>query len=86
MKGAALTSFSPEDVTIIKDAYKLALEALEATGPTETTHEDALARAIITLAKKYTWKRNSLPAAQSCAPFDVKVCPQVGSLTVGPGL
>jgi hypothetical protein len=51
MKAAMLTSFRPEEVKIITDAYALALKAFEATGPLSEIHKDALAREIVTLAE-----------------------------------
>jgi hypothetical protein len=52
MKTAALTSFGPEQVKIIKDAYALALKTFEVTGPLSKIHRNALAREILTLAKR----------------------------------
>jgi hypothetical protein len=51
MQAAMLTSFSPEKVKIITDAYALALKTFEATGPLSEIHKDALAREIIALAE-----------------------------------
>jgi hypothetical protein len=49
MKAAMLTSFSPEEVKIISDAYALALKTFE-NAPLSKIRRDALAREIVTLA------------------------------------
>jgi hypothetical protein len=51
MKAAMLTSFNPEEVKIITDAYALALKTFETNEPLSSIHQDVLAREIIVLAE-----------------------------------
>jgi hypothetical protein len=51
MKAAMLTSFNPEEVKIITDAYALALKTFETNEPLSSIHQDALAKKIIVLAE-----------------------------------
>jgi hypothetical protein len=51
MKAAMLTSFNPEEVKIITDAYALALKTFETNEPLSSIHQDALAKEVIVLAE-----------------------------------
>jgi hypothetical protein len=51
MEAAMLTSFNPEEVKIITDAYALALKIFESK-PLSKIHQDILAREIIVLAEE----------------------------------
>jgi len=51
MKAAMLTSFNPEEVKIITDAYALALKTFESNEPLSKIHQDVLAKEIIVLAE-----------------------------------
>jgi hypothetical protein len=51
MKAATLTSFNPDEVKIIADAYALALKIFESK-PLSKIHQDILAREIIVLAEE----------------------------------
>jgi hypothetical protein len=52
MKAAMLTSFNPEEVKIITDAYALALKTFESNEPLSKIHRDILARGTIVLAEE----------------------------------
>jgi hypothetical protein len=59
MKGAAQTTFSPEEVRIITQAYVLALKN---TGRISKVRRDFLAREILILAKSGCWETDGLAA------------------------
>jgi hypothetical protein len=59
MKGAAQTSFSPEEVKIITQAYALAMKG---TGRISKVRRGFLAKEILILAKSGCWETDRLAA------------------------
>jgi hypothetical protein len=78
MQAAMLTSFNPEEVKIITDAYALALKTFETNEPLSKIHQDALAPVSFSASKTkprmVMWRRSVRRAWTGVAPV-IDLCP-----------